>query len=77
MFANVLRVNKYLQSLDYQHGRPQHYNRKQIKGLGATRPGSYRLILAHENPGEGEKNVLFEPFIYKTDHFTKTGSGQT
>jgi hypothetical protein len=25
----------------------------------------------------GEKNVLFEPFIYKNDHFTKTGSGQT
>ena len=27
--------------------------------------------------GVGEKNVLFEPFIYKNDHFTKTGSGQT
>ena len=25
----------------------------------------------------GEKNVLFEPFIYKNDLFTKTGSGQT
>jgi hypothetical protein len=25
----------------------------------------------------GEKNVLFAPFIYKNDHFTKTGSGQT
>jgi hypothetical protein len=23
------------------------------------------------------KNGLFEPFIYKNDHFTKTGSGQT
>ena len=61
MFANVLLVNKYLQSLDYQHGRPQHYNRKQIKGLGATRPGSYRLILAHENPGE--KTALFVHFF--------------
>jgi hypothetical protein len=26
---------------------------------------------------DGEKNVLFAPFIYKNDHFTKTGSGQT
>ena len=25
----------------------------------------------------GEKNVLFEPFLYKNDLFTKTGSGQT
>jgi hypothetical protein len=25
----------------------------------------------------GAKNVLFAPFIYKSDHFTKTGSGQT
>ena len=23
------------------------------------------------------KTVFFEPFIYKTEHFTKTGSGQT
>ena len=23
------------------------------------------------------KNGLFEPFIYKNDHFAKTGSGQT
>jgi hypothetical protein len=25
----------------------------------------------------GAKNVLFAPFIYKNDPFTKTGSGQT
>jgi hypothetical protein len=25
----------------------------------------------------GEKTALFEPFIYKNDQFTKTGSGQT
>ena len=24
-----------------------------------------------------QKTPLFEPFIYKNDHFTKTGSGQT
>jgi hypothetical protein len=29
----------------------------------------------HESPGE--KTPLFAPFIYKCDHFTKTGSGQT
>jgi hypothetical protein len=23
------------------------------------------------------KNGLFEPFMYKNEHFTKTGSGQT
>ena len=27
--------------------------------------------------GVGEKTALFEPFIYKMHHFTKTGSGQT
>eukprot|EP01046_Picozoa_sp_COSAG06_P062563 COSAG06_NODE_14166_length_1182_cov_3141.701754_2_plen_237_part_00 len=26
---------------------------------------------------DGKKTALFEPFIYKNDHFTKTGSGQT
>ena len=35
VFANVLLVNKFLQSLDYQHGRSQHYNRKKVKELGA------------------------------------------
>ena len=25
----------------------------------------------------GEKTALFAPFIYKNDHFSKTGSGQT
>jgi len=25
----------------------------------------------------GAKNATFEPFIYRNDHFTKTGSGQT
>jgi hypothetical protein len=25
----------------------------------------------------GEKTALFAPFIYKNQHFTKTGSGQT
>ena len=25
----------------------------------------------------GKKTALFEPFIYKNQHFAKTGSGQT
>jgi TPR repeat protein len=25
----------------------------------------------------GKKTALFEPFIYKNQHFTKTGSGRT
>ena len=39
-FANVLLINKFLQSLDYQHGRSTHFNRRQIKELGDD--GSYR-----------------------------------
>jgi pimeloyl-ACP methyl ester carboxylesterase len=27
--------------------------------------------------GVGTKNGIFEPFIYKNEHFAKTGSGQT
>jgi hypothetical protein len=27
--------------------------------------------------GTGKKTALFAPFIYKNQHFTKTGSGQT
>ena len=49
VFANVLLINKFLQSLDYQHGRSQHFNRRQIKGMGAD--GSYKLVLAHDDPG--------------------------
>ena len=45
----MLLINKFLQSLDYQHGRSQHFNRRQIKGMGAD--GSYKLVLAHNDPG--------------------------
>ena len=41
--------------------------------------GLRRLARARED-GEssgGEENLLFAPFIYKNDRFTKTGSGQT
>lgn len=48
-FANVILQNKFLQSLDYQHGRSQHFNRRQIKGMGDD--GSYRFVLAHHDPG--------------------------
>ena len=50
VFANVLLLNKYLQSLDYQHGRLNHFNRKQLKRRAAN--GSATLVLAHQDPGE-------------------------
>ena len=50
VFANIILQNKFLQSLDYQHGRSQHFNRRQIKGMGED--GFYRFVLAHEDPGE-------------------------
>jgi hypothetical protein len=50
IFANVLLLNKFMQSLDYQHGRSQHYNRNQLKDYGND--GSYKMILSHENPGD-------------------------
>ena len=49
VFANVLLLNKFLQSLDYQHGRSQHFNRQQLKGRRAD--GSATLVLSHEDPG--------------------------
>eukprot|EP01046_Picozoa_sp_COSAG06_P010936 COSAG06_NODE_612_length_13800_cov_14.100650_3_plen_96_part_00 len=33
--------------------------------------------LALGGDGAGAKHAVFEPFYTKTDHFTKTGSGQT
>lgn len=61
VFANVILQNNFLQSLDYQHGRSQHFNRRQVKNLGED--GSYRLILAHQDPnadtvGSAEYNWL-------------------
>ena len=35
------------------------------------------VVVARVVVRNGEKNVLFAPFIYKNEHFTKTGSGQT
>jgi hypothetical protein len=43
-----------------------------------TFSGNFRTVLdlrfAEPDPAE---NRIFEPFIYKNDHFAKTGSGQT
>jgi hypothetical protein len=41
----------------------------------AVIPAIVCVLLAMSIPGA--KNVLFAPFMYKNDHFTKTGSGQT
>jgi hypothetical protein len=34
-------------------------------------------IRQHLKPLHPAKNGIFEPFIYKNEHFAKTGSGQT
>ena len=52
IFANVLLLNKFMQSLDYQHGRSQHFNRRQTRveeGSGAGTP--FKLVLSHRDPG--------------------------
>jgi hypothetical protein len=78
VFANVLLINKFLQSLDYQHGRSQHFNRRQIKGMGAD--GSYKLVLAHDDPGpaynwldtEGrETGIVFYRYFLATVDLTQ------
>jgi hypothetical protein len=51
-------------------------------GGGQLRPSAEEVVRMlediHEGEGQaGEKTALFAPFIYKKDHFTKTGSGQT
>ena len=54
VFANMLLLNKFMQSLDYQHGRSQHYNRRQSKGKPlAVDEGEipFKLVLAHQDPG--------------------------
>ena len=51
---------------------------KKTLGPIQDRPGHMNDVWGYwTDDGLGEKNVLFEPFIYKNDHFTKTGSGQT
>eukprot|EP01046_Picozoa_sp_COSAG06_P015830 COSAG06_NODE_1027_length_11028_cov_3.385031_10_plen_48_part_00 len=38
----------------------------------------YEMLLNNGvGPATVSKNGLFEPFKYKNDHFTKTGSGRT
>jgi hypothetical protein len=43
--------------------------------------GDSRAVMGVYESGElrtgAAKNGIFEPFIYKNDHFTKTDSGQT
>jgi len=34
-------------------------------------------VAGHRRKHKVRKTPLFAPFIYKNDHFTKTGSGQT
>jgi len=44
----------------------------------AARAGKMRSVLClFEGVATGEKNGLLKPFMYKCEHFAKTGSGQT
>ena len=81
VFANVILQNKYLQSLDYQHGRSQHFNRRQVKGMGSS--GSYRLVLSHVDPGpafnwldtEGrETGIIFYRYMLNTAELTQANT---
>jgi hypothetical protein len=50
--------------------------RRDQRSIGAD-VRQQKILLKHlieEFPAE---NGIFEPFIYKNDHLTKTGSGQT
>ncbi len=61
IFANVLLLNKFMQSLDYHHGRSQSYNRRQtapsakawVAGAAKSSQQPFRLVLAHRDPGPG------------------------
>jgi hypothetical protein len=44
------------------------------EGFRFLQPRRILLLLRLGHPAE---NGFFEPFIYKDDHFAKTGSGQT
>jgi hypothetical protein len=39
-------------------------------------PDHQLLELGRKHHSRPAKNGIFEPFIYKNDHFAKTGSGQ-
>ena len=55
IFANMLLLNKFMQSLDYHHGRSQHFNRRQSKGEPLTENEGeipFKMVLAHQDPGK-------------------------
>ena len=81
VFANVILQNKFLQSLSYQHGRSQHFNRRQIKNLGPD--GSYRLVLSHKDPGEKfnwldtegrETGIIFYRYMLNSAELTQANT---
>lgn len=60
LFGNVLMMNRHLQTLGYQYGRYQSYNRLQLARLDPNisnfqADGSlpYRLVVSHRDPGPG------------------------
>jgi hypothetical protein len=45
------------------------------EGVSSHRSNELRRTMTRTQ--SGKKTALFEPFIYKNQHFTKTGSGRT
>jgi hypothetical protein len=79
IFANVLLLNKFMQSLDYQHGRSQHFNRRQTRG----KDGTFKLVLSARDPGQGydwldtegrETGIVFFRYFLLTSEVAKATS---
>ena len=71
LFAPFIYKNEIISP---RQARDKHRESTQKKS------GGFRMQVGGKAAGTGaavSKNGHFEPFIYKNEHFTKTGSGQT
>jgi hypothetical protein len=55
----------------------QDRQKAHLQGIPDAISGARAAQVCQRNQALPAKNGIFEPFIYKNDHFTKTGSGQT